>query len=233
MNSRGSESYFPHLDIGLAEVIGLAAIVLALLVSRIRDIEFVYHQVVLTRRFLRTWVSARLIAKSHITYVSLIVLKLLGIAVSILFLSYCYRYLNLSDIVSSQFESMDSAIIQSIWDYARITKSKCLLVGSITVALLLIEWLILIIVSPYLTRLKSSDIPSTPHPFSPKRTGSSWRATWNYRIEIAAGIIPPQESEELFDARSSGSWDRDWAQWTKAVIAWHMVVDQRHLSSDG
>ena len=219
-----------EIQVGLAEILGLVAVVASLLIWRMGEFPQLFKQIRLHSAFIETGLAPQRIYKARYKLLLHGLLRISGIVGCLVFFGKTYHYLDLVRLLVAHSASVDSGLFERLQAHTENEKTDLVLLGFISSSLFALDWIVALLLTSGVRHVEEQDVPSYSHLYMvPEQWRTAFTAMWEDRIERASAHFNGRQElkRELEAARETRGWHADWPTWAKCVAGYHAAISSR------
>lgn len=220
-----------QINVGLAQILGMVAVLSAVLMWRMATLETLWNQIDLLQKYRITGYAPSWVDKAYVQRWFELGIGVVSLITSYFVFSETYHYLTLTNVLAEASSTWDFAGLERLRVHAETTKQEALKVGFMSIVVLAFGWLLPLLL--HTPSIVPTDIPEKVHPhLIPADWESSPAGLWENRIrETILDSGDAKVRDLLLEAYGSGSWRSHWSKWATASLAFHWHETRSELDT--
>lgn len=214
-----------EIQIGLAIVLGLDAIVLSFLIWRGPDIATIKSELLMLSQNAALSLSPKETHYYQLKLIVQLILLVTGVLFSLITFWETYHYLEIVHDLVNKSHNSDLAYFFRLQLHAEATKDSAMNIGFITILFFCTSWLLELL--PYPSNFNFTEIKKLPllHEFIYITQNEPFEVLWNRRIKESKQYLPIdllQEYENAVDLLEAAS--NNWVIWAMCVDSYRKYI---------
>lgn len=210
----------PSIDVSLAELFGVTALVISFLISRVSDSEALLSTVKYCRKYLNTGFESIHISSLLYSCATIVFVRMISIIVALLSFYHTFYFIYVVDWIVGKEVSIDLAHSIHLLSLSEKTKDLAISYSIYGTAGFVLDWILSLYARWTKENLPSLVVPEATHVHAiPRNWEAAPAAQWEERIEEILAI-DYRANEEMNGMLIDGSWRTDWKKWSECVSAY-------------
>jgi len=225
--------YTLEVQVGLAEILGLLAIVAAILIWRGPEFTRMQAQLRLLTAYEETGLAPKKIRALRYKMIARILLLTVGTFGAFNVFWFTFHYIDVVHRLVQNAATGTMGMFSRLQSHAETDKSYLVLLAFVVSSIFILEWLASLFLSSPLGELTPQAIPTAIHShIIPSDEILAFSPFWEDRIAASARILKscPALRQSLEYALKTGEWQQDWPTWTTCVVAHRLAVSNPRLA---